>query len=131
MKKLFKAAQQIVQFFGTSATIYLELFWTILLAILGYLCIGLLSKTVLETSLRTFLLFHIWGLFYIVAKQPYTRIRRWKDRQQMKKINKLQMLVSQLDSGELSEQVQMMVGHLTRDDRVTLLQILGRLVQEK
>ena len=132
MKKLFRSAYQVIRYFGTAAEIYLELIWTVLLGGLGYLCFGLVSKHVLEAPVKALILFHIWGLFYIVAKQPCKRLRRWQAYRKMKKVDQVQTLIGQLDSDEVAEQVQMMIGQLDRDSRINILQALGRdLVQEK
>jgi len=128
---LFKAASQILQYFGTAASIYLELFWTVLLGFLGYLCMGLSSKGVFESPGKTFLLFHVWGLFYLIAKQPYSRFQSWKRYRHLKEIDKVQSLVQQLSVDEVAAQVQNMVGQLDRSARIDLMQRLGQgLVQE-
>jgi hypothetical protein len=130
--KLFKAASKIVEYFGTAASVYLELFWTVLLGVLGYLCVGLSSKSGFEASAKTFLLFHVWGLFYIVAKQPYARVKSWQRYRKLKNVDRIQELVEHLDTEEIAEQVQMMAKQLDRSARINLMQQLGQeLIQQE
>jgi len=128
---LLKRVNQVLCLFGRGAEIYLELIWTIILGILTVVCLGLTSDGGVQKGAKALVVLHVGGLFYIVAKRPYERFRNWQFNRKLKNIDRIQNMVQDLDTEELRDQAQMMINQLSRDEKLTLLQDLGRSVMQE